>query len=182
MKKLLYLLLCAIPLLSYTRPVHDSGNGHVDTGKIDRDKVFLLIIKSNYRLYLYEDTKLLKTYKVVFGNNNLGDKRMEGDRETPDGTFYITDKHPDKRWNKFILLDYPNKESIEKFDYRKAHGLIPKNAKIGGGIGIHGCRPGVQLGIDLRVNWTNGCIGMKNADVDELYSIVKVGTPVVIRQ
>lgn len=182
MKKLLYLLLCIVPLFCYANPVHDLGKGHLDPSKIDRDKIFILIVKSNYRLYLYEDTKLLKAYKVVFGNNDLGNKRMEGDRETPDGTFYIVAKHDDKRWNKFMLLDYPNKESKERFDYLKAHGLIPKNAQIGGGIGIHGCRPGVQLGIDLRVNWTNGCIGMKNADVDELYNIVKVGTPVVIRQ
>lgn len=180
--KLKLLLLCMIPLFSFsgTNPVN--GDGHLDPTTIDRDKIFLLIIKSNYRLYLYEDTKLLKAYKVVFGNNNLGDKRIEGDRETPDGTFHIIEKHYDKRWNRFMLLDYPNQESIEKFDYRKAHGLIPPNARIGGGIGIHGCRPGVQLGIDLRVNWTDGCIGMKNEDADELYNIVKIGTPVVIKQ
>lgn len=177
-----YWLLFMLPLLSFSNTGHIPEGGHLDPAKIDRDKVFLLIIKSNYRLYLYEDTRLLKTYKVVFGNNNLGDKRMEGDRETPDGTFYIVDKHYDSRWSRFMLLDYPNKESIERFNYLKAHRLIPQNAKIGGNIGIHGCRPGVQLGIDLRVNWTDGCIGMKNEDVDELYNIVKVGTPVVIKQ
>jgi murein L,D-transpeptidase YafK len=178
--KLRHLLLFLLPLLSFTRT--GPGEGHLDPGKIDRDKVFLLIDKSNYRLYLYEDTKLLKTYKVVFGNNNLGDKRMQGDKETPEGTFHIIDKRTDNRWSRFMLLDYPNKASQDKFDYRKSRGLIPRNAKIGGGIGIHGVRPGVQLGIDLRVNWTNGCIGMKNAAVDELYEIVKIGTPVVIRR
>lgn len=180
--KLKFLLLCLIPLLSLSGTDPVKGDGHIDPSIIDRNKIFLLIIKSNYRLYLYEDTKLLKTYKVVFGNNNLEDKRMAGDRETPDGTFHIIEKHFDRRWNRFMLLDYPNRESVEKFNYRKAHGFIPGDAKIGGDIGIHGCRPGVQLGIDLRVNWTNGCIGMKNADVDELYDIVEIGTPVVIKQ
>lgn len=180
--KLLYLLLLAVPLFSFNSFVSGPGEGRLNPDDIDRDKVFLLIDKSNYRLYLYEDTKLLKTYKVVFGSDDLGDKRMQGDKKTPEGTFHIIDKRIDKRWNRFMLLDYPNKTSEEKFEYSKAHHLIPASAKIGGGIGIHGSRPGVQLGVDLRVNWTDGCIGMKNADVDELYSIVKKGTPVVIRR
>jgi murein L,D-transpeptidase YafK len=182
MLQLKYLLLTIALLPGLTRITPGPGDGRLDPDKIDRDKIFLLIDKTNYRLYLYEDTKLLRTYKVVFGSNNLGDKRMEGDKETPEGTFHIVDKRYDKRWNRFMLLDYPNDESVKKFNYRKAHGLIPPGAKIGGGIGIHGVRPRVQLGIDLRVNWTDGCIGMKNADVEELYNIVKIGTPVVIRR
>lgn len=180
--KLLLLLLLALPLLSFNPAITGPGEKPLDPHDIDRDKVFLLIDKTNYRLYLYEDTKLLKTYKVVFGSNDLSDKRMQGDKKTPEGTFHIIDKRIDSRWSRFILLDYPNKESIEKFNSRKSHGQIPKNAKIGGGIGIHGSRPRVQLGVDLRINWTDGCIGMKNADVDELYSIIKDGTPVVIRR
>lgn len=158
------------------------GDGKLNSADIDRDKLFLLIDKSNYRMYLYEDTRLLKTYKVVFGNNDLGDKRVEGDRETPEGTFHIVDKHPDGRWNKFMLLDYPTAADKARFDALKSRGKIPKGARIGGGIGIHGVRPGVQQAIDLKINWTNGCIGMKNADVNELYDLLKVGTPVVIQR
>lgn len=181
MMKLCYLLLAALPLAAFSM-AGGPGDGRLDPAKIDRDKVFLLIDKSNYRLYLYEDTKLLKTYKVVFGNYDLKDKKMKGDKETPEGTFHIIDKHYDKRWSRFMLLDYPNAESWNKFNKRKARGIIPANAKIGGSIGIHGVRPGVEPGIDMRVNWTDGCISMKNAAVDELYDIVKVGTPVVIRR
>lgn len=180
--KLLYSLLLIAPLFNLSFFTAGPGQGPLDPGDIDRDKVFLLIDKSNYRLYLYEDTKLLKTYKVVFGSNDLSDKRMQGDKKTPEGTFHIIDKRVDRRWNRFMLLDYPNQTSEEKFAYRKSHHLIPAHAKIGGGIGIHGSRPGVQLGVDLRVNWTDGCIGMKNSDVDELYRIVKEGTPVVIKR
>jgi murein L,D-transpeptidase YafK len=176
------LLLLLIPLFSFVRLTHGPGDGALDPRSIDRDKIFLLIDKTNYRLYLYEDTKLLKTYKVVFGSNDLRDKYMQGDKETPVGTFHIIDKRYDSRWSRFMLLDYPNAASKEKFHYRKSKGLIPANAKIGGGIGIHGVRPGVQPGIDMKVNWTDGCISMKNDAVRELYEIVKVGTPVVIRR
>lgn len=170
------------PLLCAYIPPAGPGDGRVNGTTIDRDKVFLFIDKTNYRLYLYEDTRLIKAYKVVFGNNDLGDKRMQGDKETPEGTFHIVSVRRDARWNLFFLLDYPNAASEEKFNMRKSRGLIPRHAKIGGGIGIHGSRPGVQQGIDLRINWTNGCIGMKNADINELARVIQVGTPVVIRR
>lgn len=178
------LMILALSVLLWTGPVALSGpgDGHLDASAIDKDEIFLLIDKSNYRMYLYEDTRLLKTYKVVFGNNDLGDKRMQGDRETPEGTFRIVDKHDDHRWNKFMLLNYPTPSDEQRFKSLKARGRIPSSAKIGGGIGIHGVRPGVQSAIDLKINWTNGCIGMKNSDVDELYRIVQIGTPVVIRR
>lgn len=172
-------------LLSLTAPgssIAGPGDGRLDPSKIAANKVFLLIEKSRYRMYLYEDTKLLRIYKVVFGTYDLRDKKMEGDKETPEGIFHIIAKKYDPRWQRFMLLDYPNEASREKFDRLKAEGRIPASAKIGGAIGIHGVRPGVEPGIDMQVNWTDGCIGMKNADVRELYEIVKIGTPVVIRR
>ncbi|GAA4310013.1 L,D-transpeptidase [Compostibacter hankyongensis] len=158
------------------------GDGRINPTSIDPDKVFLLIDKSSYRLYLYEDTRLLKMYKVVFGSDDLSDKRMQGDKRTPEGTFHISMKRYDRRWSRFMLLDYPNAQSLARFNARKARGLLPAGAKPGNGIGIHGVRPGVQPAIDMRINWTDGCIGMKNADVNELFRIVKTGTPVVIRR
>ena len=61
---------------------------------------------------------------------------------------------------------------------RKAKGLIPRNAKIGGGIAIHGTWPHDDMAVDLYQNWTNGCISLKNEDVDELYDMLPVGTTV----
>jgi murein L,D-transpeptidase YafK len=119
---------------------------------------------------------------VVFGNNRLEDKKMEGDRNTPEGTFQITGKRIDDRWYRFISIDYPNEESREKFKIRKERGEIPATAKIGGGIGIHGTWPHEDFQIDRFSNWTLGCISMKNSDVNELYSYVPVGTKVTIRK
>jgi lipoprotein-anchoring transpeptidase ErfK/SrfK len=31
-----------------------------------------------------------------------------------------------------------------------------------------------------RQNWTDGCIALNNSDVDEIYSVVSLGTPVTI--
>lgn len=182
MRPLYYLLLPVIACWSFTTVHKGPGDGKLDPSSVDVDKVFLLIDKSDYRLYLYEDTRLLRVYKVVFGNDDLDDKRMQGDKRTPEGTFHISMKRYDDRWNRFMLLDYPTDVSYQRFNKLKAAGRIPDGAKIGGGIGIHGVRPGVQPAIDMRINWTDGCIGMKNADVSELFEVVKVGTPVVIRR
>jgi len=80
------------------------------------------------------------------------------------------------------MLDYPTKESYEKFNERKAKGLIPQNATIGGGVGIHGTWPREDYAVDRYDNWTQGCISMKNPDVEELYNLIPVGTKVQIRK
>lgn len=164
--------------------VHEAPlkNARLDPSRIDADKVFLLIDKSDYRLYLFEDVTLLKTYPVVFGVNSLQDKLMQGDKGTPEGSFHILAKKYDNRWSRFLLLDYPTPASREKFNMLKSAGRIPPTAAIGGGIGIHGVRPGEDDFIDNRFNWTEGCISLRNAEIKELYDIVKVGTPVLIRK
>ena len=106
---------------------------------------------------------------------------MEGDRKTPEGNFTVVNKRVHEKWDRFIMLDYPTKESYDKFNYRKAHGIIPKSAQIGGGIGIHGVWPHEEFAVDRYDNWTQGCISMKNEDVEELYSMVKPGTKVIIK-
>lgn len=179
------LFVVLLPLLSFKPDANaDLYNVRLDPSRINVSKVFLLVDKSDYRMYLYEDVKLLKIYKVVFGNEDASDKYMQGDRRTPNGTFRISNKRIDNRWSRFLLLDYPNAESYQRFQERQSKGLIRKGADIGGGIGIHGVESAsgiVDTYVDQRINWTLGCVSMKDRDVNELYNIVAVGTPVVIR-
>ena len=144
--------------------------------------VYLIIDKSDYELNVYDDKGWFATYPVVFGNNSLDDKKMEGDRCTPEGNFHIISKKIHNKWDRFIALDYPTKESYEKFRERKSRGEIPAGARIGGGVGIHGTWPNDDYIIDRYKNWTNGCISMKNKDVEDLYSYLPVGTSVTIRK
>ena len=144
--------------------------------------VYIVIDKSDYELNVYDDKGWYATYPVVFGNNSLDDKKMEGDRKTPEGTFHILSKRVHDKWDRFMSLDYPNKDSYEKFQSRKKRGEIPSSARIGGDIGIHGTWPHDDYIIDRYKNWTMGCISMKNIDVEDLYTYVKVGTRVEIRK
>jgi murein L,D-transpeptidase YafK len=144
--------------------------------------VYMIVDKSDYELQVYDSKGWYATYPVVFGNKSLQDKMMEGDRNTPEGTFRISSKRPHNKWNKIMLLDYPTQESWEKFKWRKSQGIIPPSAKIGGGIGIHGTWPNDNIVVDDYTNWTQGCVSLRNNDMDEIYSFVQPGTKVVIRR
>ena len=142
----------------------------------------IIVDKSDYELYVYDAEGWYATYPVVFGNNTLDDKKMEGDKNTPEGSFKIVSKRVHEKWNRYMGLNYPTEESLEKFKKRKAKGEIPSSASPGGGIGLHGTWPHEDFVIDRYKNWTNGCISLKNRDIQDLYSYVPVGTTVTIRK
>jgi murein L,D-transpeptidase YafK len=172
MKTLVGLLLCIIFLtnVSFER----IANG---------DDYYVVVTKSTYEMAIYKSNGTwIATYPVVFGNKDLGDKLYEGDRRTPEGTYHIISKRPHAKWCDFFQLDYPNQENIQKFNERKAKGIIPYNARIGGAIGIHGTWPNEDFAVDGMQNWTMGCISTKNEYIKELFYILPVGTKVIIRR
>jgi murein L,D-transpeptidase YafK len=142
----------------------------------------IVIDKRKYELTVYDALGWFATYPVVFGNNSLDDKKMEGDRNTPEGTFKINAKRPHPNWDRFIGIDYPTQESLAKFNQRKQKGEIPGWARPGGGIGIHGTWPNDDFVVDKYRNWTEGCISLKRRDIEDLYSYIPVGTTVTIRK
>ncbi len=145
-------------------------------------EIQIVIDKSDYELSVYDTKGWYATYPVVFGNNSLDDKKMEGDKKTPEGNFRIISKRVHEKWYRFLSIDYPTKESWEKFKARKMRGEIPASASIGGAIGIHGTWPHEDFIIDKYKNWTMGCISMKKNDVLEIYGYTPIGTKVTIRK
>lgn len=145
-----------------------------------KDSVRLVVDKQRRCLMVYYKKRMLRAYKATFGPNPLNDKRVEGDRCTPEGEFKITSINPRSKYNKFMLINYPNEKTWATFNKLKEAGIIPKTARIGGDIGIHGIWAGGDDMIELGVGWTDGCVALKNKDIEELYSIVGVGTKVVI--
>jgi murein L,D-transpeptidase YafK len=144
--------------------------------------ISIVIDKSDYELSVYDDKGWYATYPVVFGNNTLADKKIQGDRNTPEGSFRINAKRVHEKWCRYLSIDYPTAVDREKFNQRKQRGEIPANANIGGGIGIHGTWPHEDFVIDRYTNWTLGCISMKNEDVKEIYTFTENGAKVTIRK
>jgi len=156
----------------------------------------IIIFKSRRILGLYEGNKLIKAYRISLGENPKEDKNIEGDKRTPEDTFYICQmiKNPQKAHlgSRWMRISYPSIEDakrglesnlITKNEYEKIveaikYGKIPpQNTKLGGGIGIHG---GNEL-FEKGKNWTAGCVGLNGKDIEEIYDCVKIGTPVIIK-
>jgi murein L,D-transpeptidase YafK len=154
----------------------------VDSLGIRNDQIRISIHKSGYRLSVFADSVLLKEYPVVFGGNPVDDKLRQGDLCTPEGEFRVRAKYPHRHWEKFIWINYPTEASWEKHRNAKREGLINESVGIGGEIGIHGVPEGTDFIIDRKINWTLGCISMKNRDVSEIYPYINVGTPVTIER
>ncbi len=143
-------------------------------------KITLLVEKSRRRLTVFYDLEPVKAYPVVFGSAPEGDKFREGDQKTPEGIYHVRDLYPHPDWSKFIWLDYPTPQDWREHLQAKLSGKIGPLTSIGSEIGIHGVPDGGDGMIDQRVDWTWGCVSLKNADVDELYAFLQAGTLVEI--
>ncbi len=149
---------------------------------INKDSMLIVVDKSKYSVNVFYKKKMIRAYKATFGPKPLQDKCMEGDRCTPEGWFRISRLNPNSKYHKFLQIDYPTTETRERFNRLKKEGIIPASARIGGDIGIHGIWKGGDDMIELGVGWTDGCVALKNTDIEDLFSIVGVGTRVYIRK
>ena len=142
---------------------------------ITTGSITIVVDKFSRKCIVYKYGKKHKEYDIELGINWLGHKIQKGDRATPEGKYSITSKKQGRNtiYHKALLINFPNSTDISNFKKNKANGTIPKNAIIGGTIEFHG---GGGRGID----WTDGCIALTNKDMNSLYALCSVGTPVAI--
>ena len=131
----------------------------------------IFVSKIDRKLILYKNGSPYKTYSIGLGKNGFHDKLHAGDLATPEGKYQIIKKQSRSRYYKALLINYPNEDDRRQFARAKKNGLIPASIGIGGLIEIHG---GGKEGM------TYGCIAMENDQLNELYNLVDVGTPVTI--
>ncbi len=136
-----------------------------------RGTTVIIVSKLERRLAVYRSGVLSRTYEVGLGFNGLADKRYSGDNATPEGRYTVVRKIPSSLYYKALLINYPNDEDRRWFAREKARGTIPRSASIGGDVEIHG---GGQDSL------TRGCVSLDNRDMDEVYALAGVGTPVTI--
>jgi hypothetical protein len=144
----------------------------------------VMVFKSQHRLVVYYQGHLYKEYHAVFGRNlDPGTKLWSGDRRTPEGAYTIVAKRLNSRWRYFLKLSYPNNVDRARYEELVSRGEVPRfrgrAISAGDGIGIHGTdEPILNTG---NVNWTTGCISVDNGSIDELETLLPVGTLVVIK-
>ena len=135
----------------------------------------MVINKGARRLYLLNNQEVLKEYKIDLGFAPTGDKKVEGDGKTPEGTYVIDRRNPNSRYHLSVGISYPNAQDIAE---AKALGASP-----GGEIFIHGEPNSLK---ELKrakktKDWTAGCIAVKNDEIEEIYSMVRDGTAISLR-
>lgn len=134
----------------------------------------ILVDKFAHKCYVYHDGKLVKEFQAELGPNWIGTKKYRGDKATPEGKYHITKKKAGRqtKYYKALLINYPNDEDKARYQYNVKNGNIPKRG-IGNLIEIHGDG-------GKGINWTEGCVALTNSEMDRLYDMVSVGTPVTI--
>jgi len=169
-----------------------------EKGILKINEANILIDRSSYKLMLYNDTVFIKSYRANFGRNITVPKCKDGDLATPVGEYKICDIDTASRYHIFLKLNYPNlndaaealrKDEITQTEYDKIKSAIEvgscpdSTTGLGGHIGVQGIgRLNIVFKyLPFNYNWTDGSIAISNEDIDELYSVVKKGTKVVIR-
>jgi len=169
-----------------------------DKGLTTLNDANILIDRRAYKLMLYDDTVFIKSYKANFGRNINVPKCKDGDLATPVGEYRICDIDTTSRYHIFFKIDYPNltdaKEALRKgvinqniFDKLKFdsdYDVCPDSSTyLGGNVGIQGIGRlnFIFKYLPFNYNWTDGSVAISNEDMDELYSVIKKGTKVVIK-
>jgi murein L,D-transpeptidase YafK len=136
----------------------------------------IVVVKSTHTMTLYADGKVLKVYHVSLGSGASGNaKQKQGDHETPEGVYTINSRTAHSSAHLALHISYPNAADRER---ARKLGVDP-----GGDVMIHGLIPGydwIKAG-QVLPDWTYGCIALTNPEMDEVWKLVPVGTPIEIR-
>jgi len=165
-------LLAALAFLfAFSGPATATGLSPVSDAVVDR----IVIEKSKRTMTLLKQDREVRAYKVALGRNPIGPKIQKGDQKTPEGLYYVDYKVHNSIYHRALHLNYPNQDDIER---ARSLGVTPGNS-----IMIHGMKADkLWMGdVQYLFDWTNGCIALTNREIEEVWVLVPVWTPVEIR-
>jgi murein L,D-transpeptidase YafK len=110
---------------------------------------------------------------ITIGGIQLGDprgpKRFQGDRRTPEGHYLIDRGNEQSAYHLSLHISYPAPADRA---FAAANGRAP-----GGDIFIHGQPNSIHNG-RIAGDWTDGCVAVSNAEIEQLWALVPDGTPI----
>ena len=130
---------------------------------------YIVVNKEARRMYLFHNETVLKDYVIDLGFAPRGHKTVQGDGKTPEGNYIIDRRNPNSQFHLSLGISYPDANDIAR---AKAAGEDP-----GGDIFIHGESKPWNIG---RNDWTWGCIAVTNPQMEDIYAMVRTGTPIRI--
>ncbi|HXO21887.1 MAG TPA: L,D-transpeptidase [Thermoanaerobaculia bacterium] len=135
----------------------------------------IVVDKLARQCFLLARGRVVAVFPAELGRNGLAEKLYAGDAATPEGRFRVVGKREGEatRYHRALMLDYPTEEDLRAFGAAKSRGLVPAGRGIGGLIELHGHG-------GREINWTSGCVALRDEHMDRLFAAVEVGTPVTI--
>lgn len=177
MKRLLIILaLGALAVLVYDGAMARLGSGAPPAmlaAEQQADRIE--VSKSQRTLSLFRGGVPIASFQVALGAGaEAGPKRQEGDGRTPEGLYKIDWRNPHSAYHLSLHISYPDAGDTAKANEK---GVSP-----GGDIMIHGLPNGWGwFGSAHRLlDWTDGCIAVTNAEMDDIWTRVPDGTPIQI--
>jgi len=170
-----FLLACSVGFSLQSGAVTSLQSASYSSSNTGIGKIDLVVVdKSQSSMALMRNGQILREYRIAMGDRPVGHKVTEGDQRTPEGRYLLDYKKSDSAYYRAIHISYPNEEDSLR---ASALGLDP-----GGQIMIHGQNPNSSLSPEeaQRYNWTDGCIAITNAQMDELWRAIDEGTPIEI--
>jgi len=136
---------------------------------------YVLVDKSDRKLYLFKAGRVLREVDVSLGLVPTGPKQREGDFRTPEGKYFLDARNVDSDFFLSIHVSYPDESDRVR---ARAQGIDP-----GGQIMIHGLpnEPKHDLRRYLDTDWTDGCIAVSNSDMVDIWLMTRESTPIEIR-
>lgn len=150
-----------------------SFDGHIDPGPppvVD----FVRVFKRQRRLELLSEGELVAQYAIALGDQPEGHKQQQGDERTPEGFYVIDWRKEDSAFHRALHISYPNSEDVRR---ARELGVDP-----GGAIMIHGLPNNLAVigSVHTVVDWTDGCIAVTNAEIEEIWRLVQDGVAIEI--
>ncbi|WP_081909566.1 murein L,D-transpeptidase family protein [Aureispira sp. CCB-QB1] len=133
------------PLLLLQKQQIDSTNFELFLRAFKKEQIVEVWAKEK----LGQQFKKIQTYSFCTSSGLLGPKRQEGDRQIPEGCYWIDRFNPNSKFHLSLGLNYPNDS-----DRKLGHAQYP-----GGDIFIHGGCASI------------GCIPITNRKIEELYAL-----------
>lgn len=139
--------------------------------RVDR----VVVYKQERKLLLLSQGKEVRSYKIALGSEAVGPKTRQGDHRTPEGIYVLDARNPNSHFYKAFHISYPNAKDIAA---AKKLGVSP-----GGDIMLHGLGKEYAWVGKAHVlhDWTDGCVAVTNEEMDEMWKMVQIGTPIEIR-